>query len=125
ARLLGVENPPETVAQLHGQLQEFRTDLVVTPSALESADFVIHNPPVAALAKPGFALLTSGAISLLPGFARDMVGLNIGPNRAHRLYRPIGKFATSGLRWSLGGIDKFDRLPPDFAHQYRKELGQV
>lgn len=122
ARLLGVENAPTSVAELHGQLRDFRSDLIVTSSSLEAADFVLHNPPVAASAKAGFSLLTSGAVALLPGFAREMLDLNVGPRRARYLNRPLGKFATAGLRWALGGIDKFDRLPLEFAEQHREAL---
>src|SRR5699024_11052906 len=79
ARLLGVEDPPLTVAELHGQLQDFRSQLVITDSAREAAQFVLHTPPVAKSARFGYGLLTAGAVALLPGFARQMLGLRIGP----------------------------------------------
>lgn len=125
ARLLGVEDPPETVAALHAQLQAFRADLVVTDSAREAADFVLHNPPVDRSAKQGFAMLTRGAVGILPGFARQMLGLNVGPRLAHHVYQPVGRVATAGIRWALGGIDKIDRLPPEFAREHMDALRRL
>lgn len=122
ARLLGVSDAPQTVAELHGQLRDFRRDLIVTDSAREAADFVLHNPPVENSARFAFGLLTAGAVALLPTFARDLLDLRTSPKTVRYLYRPTGRIAAKGVRWALGGIDKIDRLPPAFAHEHMDAL---
>ncbi len=125
ARLLGVERPPLSVAELHAVLRNFRKDLVVTDSAREAADFVLHNPPIDGAGRLAFGMLTSGAVALLPGFAREMLDLGVSARRARYVYRPVGKVATAGIRWALGGIDKVDRLPPDFAREHLDDLLRI
>lgn len=113
ARLLGVESPPATVAELHGQLRDFRSELVVTDSAREASQFVLHTPPVDRGARLGYGLLTAGAVALLPGFAREMLEIPVGPRLAHHILTPLGKATTGAVRWALGGVDKSKRLPED------------
>src|SRR5690625_1113983 len=115
ARLLGVETPPMSVAELHGQLRGFRSDLVITESAKEAAQFVLHTPPVARSARLGYGLLTAGGVDLLPELAPEMIDLSVGPRTAHWLFAPAGKLTTRAVRWALGGVDKSKRLPEDFA----------
>lgn len=112
AQQLGVRNPPLTVAELRGQLRDFRSELIITESAREASHFVLHNPPVASGARFGFGLLTAGAVGLLPGFAREMLDIPVGPRLAHWALRPAGKLTTRAVRWALGGVDKSKRLPP-------------
>ena len=111
ARLLGVEDPPLSVSELHGQLQDFRSQLVITDSALEAAQFVLHNPPVSRAARVGYGMLTAGGVALLPGFAREMLNLRAGARTSQLLLAPTGRVTTSMVRWALGGVDKAKRLP--------------
>lgn len=125
AGLLGVESPPMSVAELRGQLREFRADLVMTDSAREAAHFVLHNPPVSASARAGYGLLAAGGVALLPGFARRMLGLRVGPRTAHWVLAPVGRITTAAVRWALGGVDKSKRLPEDFrAHSQQRDIAE-
>lgn len=121
ARLLGVEDPPETVRGLHAQLRTFRADLVVTDSAREAANFVLHNPPVEGVARVGYSMLTAAAVALLPGFAREMLDIRVSPRTA-ALLRPPGRAVTAIVRWALASVDKSTRLPADFAAEHHAAL---
>src|SRR5699024_10833129 len=90
ARLLGVETPPMSVAELHGQLRAFRSELVITESAKEAAQFVLHTPPVARSGRLGYGLLTAGGVALLPGFARRCSASPSAPEPPTGCSRPQG-----------------------------------
>ena len=69
ARLLGVVDPPLSAAGLDAQLAGFRAELEASPAALEAARFLLFEPPLPVLARPGYATLAAGAVSLLPAWA--------------------------------------------------------
>ncbi|MPV49678.1 DUF2236 domain-containing protein [Pseudactinotalea sp. HY160] len=112
ARLLGIADPPLTVAQLRSQLRGFRADLAITNSAREASRFVVLHPPVGLAARPAYGMLVAGGVALVPGFARRMLGLPLGPRAARWVARPFGHGAVAGVRWALGGLDKANRLAP-------------
>ena len=76
--LMGVEDPPLTEAQLHGQLErwyeggELRTDARVK----ETVEF-IRNAPLHPLLKPGYRILFAGAVYSLEPRYRHMLGLSV------------------------------------------------
>ncbi|HLS01513.1 MAG TPA: oxygenase MpaB family protein, partial [Beutenbergiaceae bacterium] len=111
--------PPTTVAELHGQLRDFRPNLTMTSSAQEAAKFVLHHPPITGGGRVGYAMLSAGAVGLLPGFAREMLGLKAGPRTTAYALRSVGKLAATTVRWGLAGLDKSTLLPPDLAETYR------
>ncbi len=112
ARLLGITDPPLTVAQLRAQLRSFRGELAITDSAREASRFVVLHPPVGLAARPGYGMLVAGGVALVPGFARRMLGLPLGPRAARWVAGPLGHAAVASVRWALGGLDKHNRLAP-------------
>lgn len=122
AERLGVRTPPMSVRELHTQLRGFRRDLQITDSAREACHFVLHNPPVAGPARLGYGLLTGGAVALLPGFARRMLEISVGPRMCAWVLRPAGKATVAAVRWGLAGVDKSTRLPAEFAATHRETL---
>src|SRR5699024_355971 len=105
---LGVLDAPTTVAELEATLAAYRPELETTPGALDAVQFMLHEPPLARRARPGFWLLAAGAVEMLPDYARQMLGLQL-PGRLSRFdgafFRgvagPAGKLGTAGVAWAL------------------------
>ena len=104
ARLLGVVDPPETVAGLAAQLGEFRPELEATPAAREAARFLLLDPPLPLLARPGYGTLAAGAVALLPGWARSELQLPVPDGLADVVGRPLGRFSVGVVRWALAAV---------------------
>lgn len=109
AARLGIPDPPRTVADLARVLDSYRPELQTTPGALDVVRFLLHEPPLPWAARPGFWMLAAGAIELLPGYAREMLGLGLpGPLRAldgmalHTVAGPLGVAGTRAVAWALG-----------------------
>ncbi len=104
ARLLGVEDPPLTTAELAGQLVAYRDELRASPAALEAARFLLFEPPLPLVARPGYGTLAAGAIALLPTWARAELQLPLTGGLADLLGRPLGRFSTEVVRWALAAV---------------------
>lgn len=102
---LGVLDAPVTTAQLRDQLADFRPELAVTDGARDAATFLLREPPLPWAARPGYWMLVAGAVSMLPDYARDMLGLRWGgrfDDVADRLLlRPAGRVGTAAVGWAL------------------------
>lgn len=104
ARLLGARNPPESVRELAEQLAAYRPELEVSPAAVEAARFLLLEPPLPLIARAGYGTLAAGAVSLLPGWARDMLELPVPDPIAEVVGLPLGRFAAGVVRWGMAGI---------------------
>lgn len=102
---LGVPDPPQTVADLRSQLSAYRPELEVTDGARDAAAFLLREPPLPWSARPGYWLLAASAVSMLPGYARDLLGLRLAgpldPVAERLLLRPAGWLGTRGVEWVL------------------------
>ena len=67
ARALGVQDPPETEAELREQLQAYRPELEGTAQARTTARFLLLRPPLPAIARAPYAVLAAAAVASLPG----------------------------------------------------------
>lgn len=103
ARLLGVPDPPESVAELAAQLAAFRPELEAGPAARDTASFLLSDPPLPLAARPGYWCLAAGAVSLLPPWARAELGLPSG-RLIDTFGRPLGRFSAGVVRWSLAAV---------------------
>lgn len=108
ARLLGVPDPPRSVAELDAALTSFRPELELTRAAAETIDFLLRTPPLPWAAKPGYWMLAAGGLAVLPAWARDLVGTRVpvGVGRA------LGRVGTNTVRWGLAGIESGRRSAP-------------
>ncbi|GAB3442903.1 hypothetical protein GCM10027517_20570 [Phycicoccus ginsengisoli] len=105
ARLLGVVDPPTTVAGLRDTIEGFRPELAGTPAAREAARFLLVNPPLPAAARPGYSALAAGAVAMLPRWARRPLRLPWLPVTEHLVGRPLGGAATAVVRWAMHAED--------------------
>ena len=104
ARFLGVPDPPESVADLAGQLATFRPELQASPAARDTAQFLLSDPPLPRLARPGYAALAAGALSLLPPWARAELQLPLSDRLTETIGRPLGRFSVGVVRWALSSV---------------------
>jgi len=101
ASALGVNHPPQTVAQLRHEFRDFREELQGTKAARDAARFLLIEPPMPLAARPAYALLASAAVALLPMSARWPLRLPYLPVSEAMLARPAGAAVTKLIRWSL------------------------
>jgi uncharacterized protein (DUF2236 family) len=105
ATLLGATDLPTTVAGLDAALAGYRPELESTLAAREATRFMLVNPPVPLLLRPGYGLIAAGAVGLLPGWARRALLLPVaGPGTV--LARAAGSVSTGLIRWGLAGLEE-------------------
>ena len=110
AELLGATDLPQTVAELDERIEAYRPELESTAAAREATRFMLLNPPVPLLARPGYGLIAAGGIALLPGWARRSLMLPVhGPGL--RVAARAGAVSTALVRWGMAGLQ--DRAPGD------------
>ena len=97
-------DPPISAAGLDAQLAGFRAELEASPAALEAARFLLFEPPLPVLARPGYATLAAGAVSLLPAWARSELALPVPDLVAELIGRPLGRLSVGVVRWALAGV---------------------
>ncbi len=111
ARLLGVIDPPVTVAQLRQRLREYEPELEPSAAAREAARFLLFNPPLPWEAKPGYGMIAAGGVALLPAFARRMLGLPLPTPVARWVAQPIGHLGSATVRWAMAGLESQNQTP--------------
>ncbi len=110
ASRLGATDLPHTVQELHEAIDGFRPELECTPAAREATRFMLLNPPVPLVLRPGYALIAAGAVALLPEWARQSLRLPLrGPGLA--VATRAGVVSASLVRWGMAGLE--DRRPRD------------
>jgi uncharacterized protein (DUF2236 family) len=111
AERLGVVDPPRSVAELSQRLGGYRPELEATEGARDTARFLLLDPPLPLWARGGYGVIAAGGVSLLPGWARSMLGLPVPDVVARFVGRPLGWVGAGTVRWGLAGIDS--RRPSD------------
>ena len=105
ATLLGATDLPSTVAELDEVIASYRPELESTPAAREATRFMLLNPPVPLLARPGYALIAAGGVALLPGWARRSLRLPLfGPGVA--VAARAGAVSAGLVRWGMAGLEE-------------------
>lgn len=101
ARRLGGHDLPTSVADLEAQLAGYRPELAVTEAARDAATFLLREPPLPALARPGYGLIAAGALSVLPPWAGEMLDLPATRGGRRTLARAAGQTSTRLVRWGM------------------------
>ncbi len=108
ASRLGARDLPESVSELEAALAGYRPELRITAAAREATRFMLLNPPVPVLARPGYALIAAGGVALLPRWARVQLALPVfGPGVT--VAAGAGSLSTALVRWGMAGLS--DRAP--------------
>jgi uncharacterized protein (DUF2236 family) len=101
AEALGVVDPPRTEAELRQRLDSYRPELAGTAEARAAARFMLLNPPVPLVLRPGYAVLAAAAVGLLPVWARWPLRLPYLPVTERTAVRGAGLALTSTIRWAM------------------------
>lgn len=102
AEALGVSDAPRTRAELAEALASYRPELRATAQARDATRFLLVHPPLPALARAPYALLAANAVSMLPPWARPLLGLPRGLPAVERVcVPPTGRALTSAIRWAM------------------------
>lgn len=102
AALLGVVDPPRSVAELSARLASYVDELEFSEATADVIDLLITNPPLAWPMQAGYRMLATGAVAILPTDARELLGLG-GSRFGDALWRrPLGTVSTAAVRWALG-----------------------
>jgi uncharacterized protein (DUF2236 family) len=100
---LGATDLPTTVAELDAALTGFRPELEATDEARAAARFLLLEPPLPWPARPGYGLIASGGVAVLPRWARRALRLPVdGPLPA--LAGGAGRVGTRAVRWAMAGV---------------------
>ena len=101
ARKLGVNDPPRSVADLRGELRDFRPELASSREARDAARFLLLEPPLPLPARGPYLLLAGAAVALLPAWTRWPLRLPLLPVSEAMVVRPAGQVVTQLIRWSM------------------------
>lgn len=107
ARELGAEDVPQTVAELADRLASYRDELEATPAALDTAHFLLREPPLPRPVRAPYRLLAAGAVALLPAWAREELRVETRFSRA--VGGPAGAVAVRAVRWGMGSVERQGR----------------
>ena len=101
ARKLGVNDPPRSVADLRGELRDFRPELASSREARDAARFLLLEPPLPLAARAPYLMLAGAAVALLPAWTRWPLRLPLLPVSEAMVVRPAGQVVTQVIRWSM------------------------
>jgi uncharacterized protein (DUF2236 family) len=101
ARKLGVNDPPRSVADLRGELRDFRPELASSREARDAARFLLLEPPLPLAARAPYLMLAGAAVALLPAWTRWPLRLPLLPVSEAMVVRPAGQMVTQVIRWSM------------------------
>ena len=94
--IVGVDDPPRSVAELREQLRGFEPILRGDATSARTVQF-IRNPPLPLPARPPYAVLFAGAVATLPQEYRDILGV---PRVPMKLARP----AVSAMLGTMSAV---------------------
>jgi len=104
ARALGAVVVPETTVELHDLLESYRPELEAGPAALDTAHFLLREPPLPRPVRAPYGLLAAGAVRLLPSWARELLDVDTRFSRA--VGGPSGALAVRAVRWGMGTSER-------------------
>lgn len=100
ATRLGSERPPESAAELAECLEDFRAECHAGEQAQETIKFLVA-PPVPIWLRGSYAVLTAGAVTLLPTWARKELRLPVPPLADPLVVRPAATTFTRAVGWLM------------------------
>ncbi len=111
--LVGVTDPPRSVAELEQQIADFGPHLRGGEAPRRTADFV-RNAPIPLAGKPAYAVLFAGAVSTMPADHRALLGL---PTLPRAVTRPAVGAILGGLSLALGPASPAQRAARQRANE--------
>ncbi|WP_200934547.1 oxygenase MpaB family protein [Nostocoides sp. Soil756] len=111
ARLLGATDVPTDVAGLLAALEGYRPVLRATSAAQDAARFLLLDPPLPWTARPGYGLIASGGVAILPGWVRRELRLPVSDTVAGAAGL-LGLVGTRTVRWAMAGVAEERQVTP-------------
>ena len=99
---LGVEDPPQTRAELRERLRSYRPELVANRDTRETVRFLAFPPSLPIAARAPYGVLFGAAVTMLPGFAQRMLLLPVPPLSEPLVVRPAATALLRTIGWALG-----------------------
>jgi uncharacterized protein (DUF2236 family) len=115
--LLGLEAPPESLAQLRAQMREFDARLVVDERTKRVVRF-IRGAPLPALARPLYRLLFYAAVDSLPDTYCQRLGLRRLPSP---LVRALTRLALRAMRAIVGTSSPLEEAALQRLHRLERQ----
>ena len=112
AAALGVIAPPRNRAELADLLAAYAPELRATEEAREAARFMLLHPPLPWVARAPYAVLAANALSTLPPWSRDLLGLPRLPGIESACVRLTGRALTASIRWAMTTPPSASPEPP-------------
>jgi uncharacterized protein (DUF2236 family) len=109
ARLIGIDDPPTSTAELAATLDAFRPELHAGRQARDAVRWLLV-PPFPLLGRPAYGVVASAAVSLLPSWARRMLWLPVAPGVEPLVVRPAATLLVRVLGWALAPHPTADEL---------------
>jgi uncharacterized protein (DUF2236 family) len=100
AKRIGVKAPPRSRAELHNIIESYRPELSVGGQARDAVKFLLL-PPLPLAARPAYGIISTAAVSLLPGWARRQLWLPVAPGADTLVVRPATTALLRVLGWAL------------------------
>lgn len=100
ARRLGSEAPPETVNDLNACIDDFRSECAADSQTRDALRFLLF-PPVPLWLRGSYGILTAGAVTLLPRWARQQLWLPVPPFVDPLAVRPAAVVMTKVIGWLM------------------------
>jgi uncharacterized protein (DUF2236 family) len=100
AKRIGVKGPPRSRAELRETITSYRPELSVGAQARDAVKFLLL-PPLPLAARPAYGIISTAAVSLLPGWAQRMLWLPVAPGADTLVVRPAATALLRVLGWAL------------------------
>lgn len=101
ASKLGVPAPPQSVRGLRDQLAMFRHEVRGTKESNDVVRYLLLQPPLPAVSRVPYSLISAAAVALLPAWARAELRLPLLPVTERIVVKPIGSAIASTIRWAI------------------------
>ncbi len=113
---LGVAAPPQTVHDLDAVITAYGPELRASDAALAAADFLLHHPPLAGVARAGYRPFALGALAITPASVRRALQVDEGSARSNRVATQLCSTTMRVLRWAIDHPAD-QALPDGWSHQ--------
>ncbi len=100
ASRLGSETPPTTYAELQDCLNDFKPECEAGDQARTAVKFLLA-PPVPLWLRGSYGIITAGAVTLLPTWARRELKLPVPPLADPLVVRPAAAAMTRTIDWLM------------------------
>jgi uncharacterized protein (DUF2236 family) len=112
AELFDAEPAARSVAELKRWFLDLRPELRATGDSRDTIRFLL-NPPLPLVARPAYAVVASGAVTMLPAWIRRQLWLPVPPVVEPVVVRPTTTALVRIVDWVMGGYPREREAPAE------------